>query len=297
MNQETSESSEISLRFIFRIVSKRAKRILVYSFFVLLTTLLFLQFIPDKYSSTAILSPNKDNQSLDQSTLQSLGAISSFVGLGQGPENVSSFQIALEKIKSRDFIENFINQEEMKLKLLGGLKWNSLERQFVYDPSIYDVKAKVWRIEVPSDYKIFKEFKKNLRITKKGNSGLIEIKFMSTSPVLSQKIIEQLIILINEVMSSEALNKAATNLDFLNREINKQQNIQTKNAISRLMESQLQKKMIASNKFNYIFEVVNPPMVPEEKSSPWRLGIIFSSVIIFNFFYIFFLVVLNLYRK
>jgi hypothetical protein len=120
---------------------------------------------------------------------------------------------------------------------------------------------------------------------------------MSTSPVLSQKIVEQMIILINEVMSSEDLNKAATNLDFLNSEINKQQNIQTKNAISRLMESQLQKKMIASNKFNYIFEVVNPPMVPEEKSSPWRLGIIFSSVIIFNFFYIFFLVILNLYRK
>tara|TARA_B100000575_G_scaffold104151_1_gene83031 strand:+ start:936 stop:1829 length:894 start_codon:yes stop_codon:yes gene_type:complete len=297
MNQDISEPSEINLRFIFNIVSKKAKRILIYSFFVFLITLLILQFIPDKYSSTATLSPNKENQSLDQSALQGLGAISSFVGFGQGSENVSSFQIALEKIKSRDFIENFINREETKLKLLGGLKWNPLERKFVYDPSIYDVKTKVWLIEVPSDYKIFKEFKKNLRITKKGTSGLIEIKFTSTSPILSQKIIEQMITLINEVMSSEALNKAIINLDFLNREINNQQNIQTKNAIYRLMESQLQKKMLASNKFNYIFEVVNPPMVPEEKSSPWRLGIIFSSIIIFNFFYIFFLVILNLYRK
>ena len=297
MNQETSEYSEISLRFIAKIIFSKIKSIILYSVLIFLTTLIVLFFIPDKYSSSATLSPNKDNQSYDQSSFQSLGAISSFIGFGEQSENVSSFQIALEKIKSRKFIENFINQKEMKLKLLGGLKWNSLENKFLYDSSIYNVKNESWLVKVPSDYKIFKEFKKNLRISKKGNSGLIEIKFISTSPVLSQKIIEQLIILINEVMSSEALDKAVANLDFLNKEINKQQNIQTKNAISRLMETQLQKKMIASNKLNYIFEVVNPPMVPEEKSSPWRLGIIISSILIFNFFYIFYLIIWNLFRK
>ncbi len=298
MNQERTQSGEISLRFVGSIIKSKARRILIYSILVILISSIFSIFIPNKYSSSSTLSPNKDNQSLEKTNFSDLGNITSLIGVGQGVgSSVSNFQIALEKIKSRDFIEKFINYGEMKLKLLFALRWNPAKENFEYNLDMYDPLNSSWKVKIPSDYEIFKDFKKNLTITKKSNSGLVEISFKSKSPHLSQDVVENMIFLINDVMSSEALNKAATNLTFLNKEINNQQNIQTKNAISRLMEIQLQKKMIASNNKNYIFDVVSPPLIAEEKSSPWKLGIIISSLFIFNFLYIFYHIFLFTLKK
>ena len=98
-------------------------------------------------------------------------------------------------------------------------------------------------------------------------------------------------------MSEESLRESELNLNFLYGEISNQKSMQTKNAISKLIESQLQKKMLATNKENYVVKVVSPPLMPEEKSSPWRLGIIISSLLIFNFLYITFNIFVVFYRR
>ena len=171
------------------------------------------------------------------------------------------------------------------------------EEKFIFEGNLYDEINDKWLIDIPTDFKIYKEFKKNLSISKKGSYGLVELSFQSKSPALSKDVVQKIINHINKSMSEESLRESELNLNFLYGEISNQKSMQTKNAISKLIESQLQKKMLATNKENYVVKVVSPPLMPEEKSSPWRLGIIISSLLIFNFLYITFNIFVVFYRR
>ena len=295
-NHHSLQPQELSIKLFVEVFLSLRKKIIIYSIIILCSSSLFSVFLPNQFVSTATISANKNSSNIN-SPFDDFGGISSVIGLGIESENTSDFQIALEKIQSRSFIEPFINDGFMKQKLLYALKWDLNEEKFIFEANLYDEINNKWLIDIPTDFKIYKEFKKNLSISKKGAYGLVELSFQSKSPALSKDVVQKIINHINKSMSEESLRESELNLNFLYGEISNQKSMQTKNAISKLIESQLQKKMLATNKENYVVKVVSPPLMPEEKSSPWRLGIIISSLLIFNFLYITFNIFLVFYRR
>ena len=154
-----------------------------------------------------------------------------------------------------------------------------------------------WKIRVPDNYKLYKEFIKKFKISKDGNSGFIEISFKSESPQLSKYITEEIIFFLNTTMSDESLESANSNLKFLKNEIAKERFIETKLTLSNLIEVQLKKKMFSLNSDEFIFRVIDPPLVPLEKTSPKRILIFISSLFIFFFLFSFFLVVSYIFKR
>lgn len=291
---------EIKLREIFQLLKSKTT-FLIYSVSILvLLVSVWLFFTPNEYISKATVALNNDNTSSQnmRSGLEGLSSISSLVGLNvSSNETVSDYQIAYKKIKSRFFIEKFLNFKTVKKKLLGAELWSREDKKFKNNDEIYDSSKNEWKKNIPTDYELYKDFLKKFKVSKEGVTGFIEISYKSESPHLSKYIVDEIVYFINKTTSEEALEQANSNLLFLEGEISKVKIAQTKLTISNLIEHQLRKKMFSLNSDEYIFRVIDPPLVPMEKSSPKRILIILSSVFIFLFLFSFFVIVNYLVRR
>ena len=291
---------EIKLREIFQLLKSKTT-FLIYSVSILvLLVSVWLFFTPNEYISKATVALNNDNTSSQnmRSGLEGLSSISSLVGLNvSSNETVSDYQIAYKKIKSRFFIEKFLNFKTVKKKLLGAELWSREDKKFKNNDEIYDSSKNEWKKDIPTDYELYKDFLKKFKVSKEGVTGFIEISYKSESPHLSKYIVDEIVYFINKTTSEEALEQANSNLLFLEGEISKVKIAQTKLTISNLIEHQLRKKMFSLNSDEYIFRVIDPPLVPMEKSSPKRILIILSSVFIFLFLFSFFVIVNYLVRR
>lgn len=291
---------EIKLREIFQLLKSKTT-FLIYSVSILvLLVSVWLFFTPNEYISKATVALNNDNTSSQnmRSGLEGLSSISSLVGLNvSSNETVSDYQIAYKKIKSRFFIEKFLNFKTVKKKLLGAELWSREDKKFKNNDEIYDSSKNEWKKDIPTDYELYKDFLKKFKVSKEGITGFIEISYKSESPHLSKYIVDEIVYFINKTTSEEALEQANSNLLFLEGEISKVKIAQTKLTISNLIEHQLRKKMFSLNSDEYIFRVIDPPLVPMEKSSPKRILIILSSVFIFLFLFSFFVIVNYLVRR
>ena len=291
---------EIKLREIFQLLKSKTT-FLIYSVSILvLLVSVWLFFTPNEYISKATVALNNDNTSSQnmRSGLEGLSSISSLVGLNvSSNETVSDYQIAYKKIKSRFFIEKFLNFKTVKKKLLGAELWSREDKKFKNNDEIYDSSKNEWKKNIPTDYELYKDFLKKFKVSKEGITGFIEISYKSESPHLSKYRVDEIVYFINKTTSEEALEQANSNLLFLEGEISKVKIAQTKLTISNLIEHQLRKKMFSLNSDEYIFRVIDPPLVPMEKSSPKRILIILSSVFIFLFLFSFFVIVNYLVRR
>ena len=89
-------------------------------------------------------------------------------------------------------------------------------------------------------------------------------------------------------------DQAKKSIVFLNKIIESTDIKTTKEIISTLLEKQMQTLMLTSAEKNYVFEIIDSPIVPEKKSRPSRarisilgtiLGLLLSILIVFIQFF------------
>ena len=125
--------------------------------FLIITFIIFTSFlgglssylITDIYkSSTRILI---SEESSDLSNIgSSIGGLAALSGLNLdsmgGNKDLKSY--SLEYIKSREFINNFINKHDLLLPLMATKSWNKILNEISYDEKKFDIVNKKWIINV-----------------------------------------------------------------------------------------------------------------------------------------------------
>ena len=108
------------------------------------------------------------------------------------------------------------------------------------------------------------------------------ISFDHVSPIFAKEALDKITKEINLSARKKSLENANKNLFFLNQELANNQNLLVKKNIGNLAEKELNKKMFAEVHTNeFLFEIVEPPFIPEQKIKPTRslffiFGIIFG---------------------
>jgi hypothetical protein len=69
----------------------------------------------------------------------------------------------------------------------------------------------------------------------------------------------------NERLRTQALDNARLSIEFLNRELEKQDLVQSRDAIYRLIESQINKAMIANVQREFAFKVIDAAVASDRK--------------------------------
>ena len=89
------------------------------------------------------------------------------------------------------------------------------------------------------------------------------------------------------------INEADLSIDYLYEEAKNTDSKELKEVFYSLIESQTKTKMLAFARKDYRFKIIDPPIVAEKRSSPNKIRIMFTGLILGLIFGIFFSVYRN----
>lgn len=281
MSNNSIYKEEFDILEIIRIFWSQKYLIVIITTFFAILSVLYALSLPNLYTSSALLKVTKQNEQEGGGSLAELtsryGGIASMAGISMPSSGVDSATYAIEIIKSREFAKHLMNFPNIKLNLMAVDSYNYENKEIAYDDEIFNVEKQIWIRENPGSgnteptyLEVHDTALKKLDVNKDEITGLITISFEHLSPIFAQEFLTLVINEVNNITREIKLKEVNAALDFLNleQEVVKQQGLRT--TINALISKQLNEKMMASIKDDYLLSVIDPPIAPEIKSSPKR---------------------------
>ena len=213
-------------------------------------------FFTPQYKADAVLVPSDEMLGANlNGVLGSLGGLASLVGLEKSGSRESE---ALETLRSRVLTTWYIDKNGL-LPIIFSSRWDPIARKW-----------KAGR-HVPTLADGYKTFDKKIReVVENRKTGLVTISVTWEDPRLAMEWTDGLVNGANDMLRSQAIERSARNIEYLKKASDETTVMEVKATISKLMETEIKKQMVATGDKNYAFRVVDPPVVPERKVFPLR---------------------------
>jgi uncharacterized protein involved in exopolysaccharide biosynthesis len=227
---------------------------------VLVCTLLFATaalVITPVYRSSALLSPANTEKNMGALAGTSpLGGLASLAGIGLGT-NDSALEESLAVLQSRQFGERFIRDHGL------------VER---FTPPGIRSRLGLRGPEAPEDRlgRAFKYFDKNVRsVARDKKSGLITLAVDWRDPAEAADWANDMVRRVNNEMRVRAIRRAQNYLAYLEKAEATSTVVATREAIGRLIETQVKQEMMANVSEEYAFRVVEPALRARDEDRVW----------------------------
>jgi uncharacterized protein involved in exopolysaccharide biosynthesis len=277
------KNNEISLLELVTAIFK-------YKIALIAITVLFTLFgigyslsLPNIYQSEALLSAVSEQSGLKMPG--QLGGLAALAGINVGNGAGDKTNLALEVLKSRDFLGKFIEKHNLFVPLMAAKGWSRETDTLQLDPVIYDETTKSWVREVvapyqpkPSLIESHEAFLKILTATNDVKTQMVRISIEHYSPFIAKEWVTLLIRDINDEMRRRDVEEAEKSIAYLNKKIKETNIADIRVQLFSLVEEQMQTLMIANVRDEYVFKTVDQAIVPEQKAKPKRSLIVILSV-------------------
>jgi len=264
---------EIDLGAYFAILRKQWWKICGISLAVGVATLLYMFTKPNLYKSTAVIMPAVD----EGKQSPALGALVSMGISAGGPSKVEDLEVLF---KSNDLTARVFNRHNHWSVLLGD----------AYDPATGMLRASRFPLEgvkdkapkPPGDWDAVRAASKALVITTNRKSGSLILSFESTSAQESAAILKDYLDEAKNRLQEEALDRATKNKKFIEEQIGKTVDALNRDRLYSLLGQELEREMMARNREQFGFRVIDAPRAPDRKSGPERAwNIVIASLMAF----------------
>ena len=294
---------EIDLRELFAIIWRGKWIIFATTLVFAVASVFYTLSLPNVYKSEVLLSPVIDDGSLK--IPGQLGGLAALAGVNLGGAGGGDkTALALEILKSREFIGRFIEQNDLYVPIMAAKGWNRAENQLLIDQETFDTTSQQWLREVklpfeakPSAQETFDKFKKLFAVTQDKSSGMVKLSIEHYSPILAKQWVDKLVIAINEEMRQRELAEAERSIAYLNNQIAQTTIADIRTMLFSLIEEQTKTVMLANVRDEYVFKTVDPAIIPELKAKPKRALIVIVTVILAGMLSVFAVLILSLFRK
>jgi uncharacterized protein involved in exopolysaccharide biosynthesis len=283
MNNRVLED-EIDLRQLFNVVWKGKILIISITTLVALSSITYALSLSNYFSSESVLV---SRSSQDSSPLSQFSGLAAMGGIDlSGNSNNSTFKV-MEIIQSREFVKHLIAFENILPSIIAAQHFDAGTQKLSFDPEIYDVKTKTWIREPsqnlpvePTYLEAHRAYLEMLSITQDRITGFIVIKIEHISPVFAKEFLELIIQEANNLNREIDIDKSSKALNYLKIELSQTSLVEIKNSISKLIEGQLETRMMASIHEEYSLITLEPPFIPDKRSRPTRsIIVIFCTLI------------------
>ncbi|CAK6712075.1 OtnB protein [Vibrio harveyi] len=274
-----STDDEIDLRELFNALWKGKWIIIVTTFVFAVGSVLYALSLPNIYKSDALLAPAESSNGGSLSKMAGqLGGLAALAGVNLGAGESSQTDLAVQVMKSRQFVEAFINKHDLLVPLMAAKDWDLISNKLILDDELYNSSTGEWlrepnglRGSTPSAQEAFQVFiKEVLGISQDKESGLYNVSVKHYSPYIAKQWVDWLIEDINKVMRERTIAETSQNLAYLNTQLRKTAVTDMQSTFYRLIEEQTKSLMLAEVQEEFIFKVVDPAVVPELKDGPRR---------------------------
>ena len=223
---------------------------------------LFMMFrLPNMYQATAIITPVTD----EKKQISTSGALASFgIDVG-GPSRVEDLDTLS---KSNDLTVRVFQKYNLWPIVMadrydsktGKLKTSWTDRMF----------GSVSEPKEPTYWDAVRVAKNALKISANKKSGTLSVSFTTTAPENSPKIVGYFLEEAKNRLQEEALDRSMKNKKFIETQLGKTIDILTRDRLYSLFGLEVEREMLARNREQFGFKVIDFPQPPDRKTSPQR---------------------------
>ena len=223
---------------------------------------LFMMFrLPNMYQATAIITPVTD----EKKQISTSGALASFgIDVG-GPSRVEDLDTLF---KSNDLTVRVFQKYNLWPIVMadrydsktGKLKTSWTDRMF----------GSVSEPKEPTYWDAVRVAKNALKISANKKSGTLSVSFTTTAPENSPKIVGYFLEEAKNRLQEEAIDRSMKNKKFIEAQLGKTIDILTRDRLYSLFGQEVEREMLARNREQFGFKVIDFPQPPDRKTSPQR---------------------------
>lgn len=257
-SEDPSSDEEIDLRAVAAAVSARYWWVVIS---VVICTAAFTAaaflMTPIYRASTVVVDASSTLNGMGgglASTLGQLGGLASLAGINMNPGG-NPTEEALAVMRSREFTEHFIRDLQL-LPELFYKRWDADRKQWKGDAK-----------DTPTLVQGFRYFDTNVRnASQDRKTGLISIQIEWKDPVKAAEWANLLVERLNNEMRSRAIDKTNASVGYLEKELAATPTVEIRQAINRLIETQINQRMLANVTHEYAFRVVDRALPPDPRN-------------------------------
>jgi uncharacterized protein involved in exopolysaccharide biosynthesis len=181
---------------------------------------------------------------------------------------------------------------DRSVEAIATLQSRELAREFIRDHGLvqrifhenWDSEAGRWKAQDPEDWpderdavKFFREGM--LSVSQDRKTQLITLSFTWTDPEEAAAWATELVSRVNSRMGERAEVESEDNLRYLNEELSRTKVVTLQQSVSRLIEVEMQKLMMARNSDDYAVRTIDAAQVPKRRERPKRALIAVASTL------------------
>ncbi len=223
------------------------------------------------YRAEATLAPATSRESGSPLASQ-LGGAAALIGINLPTSGAGDrVENAMAIMRSRDFIIRFIRESDALVPLFAGA-WDSAAQASVIDPAVYDETSDEWVSESgkPTDLQAYRAFDAIFNLSQNRDTGLVTMAIEWHDPLMATQWVNSLVQKINQEVKAADQAEADNAIAYLRRQLESTQLVEMQRVFYDLIESQTRVSMLADVRDEYVFQVVDPAMVPDQKIAPRR---------------------------
>jgi uncharacterized protein involved in exopolysaccharide biosynthesis len=255
------EEDVIDLGEYIAILRKNAWKIVLFSLVVGLVTLLVMFQFPNIYQATAVLTPALEEKRPNPA----LGVLASFgVDIGS-PTKVED-------------LETLFKSNDLTVRVFGKYNLWPIVLPDRVDPATGKMKI-CWTDRIsgrekgprsPGDWDAIRVAKDRLRVSTNKKAGTISVSFESPNAQGSADIVKYYLDEGKSRLQEEALDRSVKNKKFIEEQIGKTVDALTRDRLYALYGQEVEREMMARNREQFGFRIIDSPRVPDRKSGPSR---------------------------
>ncbi|WP_405237735.1 Wzz/FepE/Etk N-terminal domain-containing protein [Lentisalinibacter orientalis] len=223
----------------------------------------YVMIAPDWYRAEVVLSPAND-QSVPQIPSE-LGGVASLIGLDVSESTAVEARAVLE---SRDLAREFIEKRQLLPVFFEG-EW--------------DAKNQRWRVDQEDQPDVrdgIQYFADNVRVLREeAGNDLLSLQIQWKNPAQAAEWANELVSMVNHEMRTRVLREAQARIEYLDQQISQTNQLATQQALSRVLERELQKVVLAQGNEQYAFRVLDSAQIPKYPYHPKKLLIVITSML------------------
>ena len=281
--QHLIEDDEIDLAELWHAIWSGKLLIIIISALFAISSVLYAINQPNIYKATTLLSPTSDQGGAGGLAKMAgqFGGLASLAGINLGGGGTDKTGLALEVLKSRVFLEKFINKHQLLVPLMAAKNWDANTNTLIINDEVYNVRTKKWVREVkapkksePSAWEAYKAFMKILSVSANKETGMFTLAIEHYSPEIATQWLLWLVNDINVTIRELDKAEAQRSIDYLTTKLHETQLADMQTVFYQLIEQQTKTIMLAEVSLEYVLKTIDPANAPEEKDKPKRALIV-----------------------
>ncbi len=263
------EDDEINLMDYWRTLMQFKWMIILITFLSGATAIAVAINMTPIYRAEVLMAPAGDDKNAASALSGQFGGLAALAGINIGGGG-GEIEQAIATLKSRAFTNEFIQQEKL-MPILFEEQW--------------DENSKSWKVEdeddTPTLWDAYKKFDQDVRsVSSDKKTGMYTLAIEWSDPELAADLANKLVKKINTHQKQAAIIEAQRSIAYLENQLTETSIVEMQQAIYRLIEAQTKNIMLANVRDEFVFKVIDPAVVPEEKIKPKKKLIAVLGVIV-----------------